>query len=101
MSRRFKIYGRARRLRELLVLCFRKYAVKCHFCGEHLSERDLPVRATDLLTIHHLDGDRGNDSVDNLVIAHRRCHKAHHLNNNRRVGLGTRAAVGEQEAGKN
>jgi len=83
MNRRVRIYQRSGRLREMLSLILAKYDIRCHFCGERLSPSDLPVRRTDGLTIHHLNGHRGDNSPENLVLAHRRCHKAFHLRTER------------------
>lgn len=56
---------------------------KCHFCDKPLIEGielgDLPV------TLHHLVGSQETDDmdapapIDELVPAHRACHKRHHL----------------------
>jgi len=50
MNRRFRIYGRAARLRVILAYCFKRFEISCHFCGERLTGEDLPARATDSLT---------------------------------------------------
>lgn len=31
------------------------------------------------ISIHHLDGNHDNDADENKVLAHRRCHKSHHM----------------------
>lgn len=43
----------------------------CHFCGEPL--------LSDSLVVHHLDHDRTNDALENLVGAHQGCHRKHHM----------------------
>jgi hypothetical protein len=78
MGKKIRIYKRSLRLREILEFLLKKYNVKCYFCGKDLLE-SLPKRRGDYLTIHHLDGNRNNNSIENLVLAHRRCHKAYHL----------------------
>jgi len=74
-----KLSKRKGRLREFLILLLKKYDVRCYFCGEPITEEDLPPRGGDKLTIHHLNGNRDDNSVENLVLVHRRCHKAYHL----------------------
>ena len=43
--------------------CFSEHPHECHFCGDE-----------DNLEVHHIDGDRSNNSVDNLIPV---CHDCH------------------------
>jgi len=70
---------RKERLREMLLLMFERHKERCFLCGEQLSEKDIPPRRVDELTIHHL-----SYSPEEKVIVHRRCHKAHHLRERRK-----------------
>jgi len=89
MEKKRRIYRRASRYREFLKLIFAKYDVKCYFCGEPLTEKDIPVRRVDNITIHHKNHDRSDNRVENLVFAHRKCHKAYHIRqNNNKIGGG-------------
>ena len=36
------------------------------------------------MVVHHLDGDRANNSLDNLVPTHTSCHTGHHKNGRRK-----------------
>jgi 5-methylcytosine-specific restriction endonuclease McrA len=50
-----------------------KHEPKCFFCSKPLTAEDLF-----LFTLHHVDQDRGNNTISNLEAAHRKCHKAFH-----------------------
>jgi hypothetical protein len=64
------------------MLMLKKFEVRCYFCGEKLTENDLPVRKVDNLTIHHLNHNHLDNRVENLVLVHRKCHKAYHMRMN-------------------
>ena len=61
-----------------------------HVVAWHLWERDSglcrfcksPIKETDRITIHHVVKVRhgGSDHLDNLILAHDKCHKEFHLN---------------------
>ena len=61
------------KLRPVLLFMLEKYQPKCFFCSGPLAEEDLY-----LLTIHHVNQNHEDDSVENKEPAHRRCHKAFH-----------------------
>lgn len=44
---------------------------KCHHCGQWF-------RQTDLMEVHHADGDRSNNRYENLRLLHRHCHDQLH-----------------------
>lgn len=48
-------------------LAFRHYSHKCAVCGYK--------ECVDILEVHHKDGDRNNNALDNLVILCPNCHK--------------------------
>lgn len=51
-------------------------------CLDEKGEQCIECGATDGIEVHHLDGDRGNDTLDNLIPLCRHCHRRLH-----RVGL--------------
>jgi hypothetical protein len=68
-------------LREICHFLLPQY--QCYFCQLSLIMRSEekfghrshgPILAR--LSVHHIDENRDNNSFDNLVLAHRRCHKA-------------------------
>jgi 5-methylcytosine-specific restriction endonuclease McrA len=82
-----KVYQRKARYRDFLLFLFEKYELKCWFCLNPFTEADLPVRKSDNLTEHHIDGDHSNWDIDNRVLAHTDCHKRHHLSERRASGI--------------
>jgi len=48
----------------------------CHFCGEQIIE--MSGRSTGSFTVHHVNGDHGDNRSDNLVASHKGCHQTHH-----------------------
>ena len=52
----------------------------CYFCGEPVEIDWLPqgVYSPGRLHRHHIDGDRWNNSPDNIVPSHSRCHLDYH-----------------------
>ena len=70
-------------LKELLWLLTQKYQPNCYVCGKPFNlKEDFPIRKTDLITEHHIDGEHMNMKLDNRVLVHRRCHKSHHTKDN-------------------
>jgi len=76
-----------RKMRELVhfLLCGRT----CYFCRKPLSPladawcahgNSEGPQFTDEITIHHIDGNHENNAPENKALAHRACHKAHHMN---------------------
>jgi hypothetical protein len=56
----------------------RKNVTKCQICGEEC----------DRLEVHHLDGDHGNNELDNLSLICPSCHKKEHYRNHNRNKIG-------------
>lgn len=73
-------------LRDLLLFVLTKYNINCYFCHKPFTLADFPVRKTDLITEHHLDGDHMNMKLENRALAHRSCHKSHHMKERRKYG---------------
>lgn len=72
-------------LRELVWLLVGKRKLTCFFCSEPLLEADHltfghhhhpPLK--ELITVHHIDFDRANNTNENLALCHRSCHKSFH-----------------------
>lgn len=81
--RRTGLSSEKQRLKQLLWLLIRKYHPNCCICGEPFVYEDiLPSRGVDQLTDHHFDGDHDNSDPQNRGLAHRRCHKKHHVKDN-------------------
>lgn len=76
------IYAKSERLKYFVKLLMDKYQIKCYFCGELLDSNAFYARKSgmsqDNITAHHLDENRQNNSPDNLVFAHRKCHLKYH-----------------------
>jgi hypothetical protein len=83
MSMRKQTRRELRKLRELVHVLLAGRT--CPFCGGAVAQprdgwqgsADGPV-LTERLTVHHRDGDHGNNLPGNHEVCHRRCHKAHH-----------------------
>jgi hypothetical protein len=50
----------------------------CYFCEDEIRNMWDPYRAWKTPVVHHLDHDRRNNSIENLVPAHWRCHWEYH-----------------------
>jgi len=67
------------RVREFLLWFATKHPQKCYFCKEPLEpERFREGDSADGILLHHIDHDRSNNDVKNLVFAHRGCHRSYH-----------------------
>ena len=65
--------GRDRLLPKRITTLLKRQHGKCHRCG-------LLFVKEDLMEVHHHDGDRNNNSYDNLRLLHRHCHDTTHRN---------------------
>lgn len=74
-------YNKAR-IHDFLWLMVQKHQPNCCLCHTHFTLADLPSRATDLITEHHLNGNHSNNDLANRELAHRRCHKSYHAKDN-------------------
>jgi len=76
------IYSQAARWKDLLADLLLTTEPKCHFCGEIITSRSLYKKLSgmkkDEITFHHKDYNRSNNTKENKVICHRKCHMKHH-----------------------
>ena len=76
------IYSQSARWKSLLSDLIFITEPKCYFCGEIITNRSLYPKLNgikkDEITFHHKDYNRSNNTKENLVIAHRKCHMKHH-----------------------
>jgi hypothetical protein len=72
----YKKYGK---LFQIISRVLRGYG-KCCFCGAHNHYPHPRTGSRVVLTCHHIDGDRNNNSLDNLVPLCQACHLAMHHN---------------------
>ena len=86
MNKPSKLSWQKTHLRDLLLFVLTKYDIRCYFCHKPFTIADFPKRMTDLITEHHLDGDHMNMKIENRVLAHRTCHKSHHMRERRQNG---------------
>jgi hypothetical protein len=79
MGRKTRIYYHKKRLLKIILILLKMHNVRCYFCKFPITARDFPKRKVDNVSIHHIDHDRGNNDISNLALAHRHCHKSHHM----------------------
>ena len=73
--KRVKIYSKIGRFKELLKWFLDKYQPKCYFCGKPITWLTILLNKW---TIHHKDHNRSNNTISNLEISHRGCHRSYH-----------------------
>lgn len=61
----------------------RKNVTKCQICEKEY----------DRLEIHHIDGDHGNNEIDNLILVCPSCHKKEHYKNHNRNKIGEKGLL--------
>lgn len=61
----------------------RKNITKCQICEKEC----------DRLEIHHIDGDHGNNEIDNLILVCPSCHKKEHYKNHNRNKIGEKGLL--------
>ena len=81
--RQSKLSWQKTHMRDILLLVLTKYKIVCYLCDRPFTLADFPKRMTDLITEHHKDGDHMNMRIENRTIAHRSCHKSHHMRERR------------------
>lgn len=80
-GKRRTVHSKQRRLREWLWWIWSISQPTCYFCEDTIPVEDiLQGDASDGVLLHHLDNDRDNDDPENLVVAHRTCHREFHRN---------------------
>lgn len=81
LSSRRELY----KLRELVHFMLAGEA--CFFCKKPLSEtantfakhgESTGPRFVDRITVHHINGNHGDNTHDNKALCHTKCHRAHH-----------------------
>jgi hypothetical protein len=82
----YKAASKLLQAKQFLKFFLRKYKPTCWFCGEEFKEDTFEAVGRhkyipDIL-IHHKNGNRFNDSIENLVLIHRSCHLKIHRNLN-------------------
>lgn len=79
MAKRISPYAKIARLKEIVQFLVLKYEPDCPFCGRDISVNDLMRgHKMDDLTIHHINEDRSDNRIENLVLTHRTCHRRFH-----------------------
>jgi len=79
MSKRGTVYAKIGRCREWLQWMAEKHPQTCYFCGQPIApEAFIEGNSDDGILIHHVDHDRTHNTPDNLVVAHRTCHRNYH-----------------------
>jgi len=76
-----KIYSKVNRLKGFLEYMIKKYEPICPFCGKKINWEDLYEKKygnKESWTIHHKDFDHNNNDINNLILAHRSCHRSFH-----------------------
>ena len=92
------VHSRIRRVREWALFFARKVRPVCYFCSMPLSPEFFRLgNSSDRVTIHHVDHDRSNNRIENLVPVHRSCHARYHRNvqSSREIEMDSSAEVGE------
>ena len=76
------IYSQSARWKSLLSDLLLTTEPKCYFCKEIITNKSLYKKLSgmkkDEITFHHKDYNRDNNSKENKVIAHRKCHLKFH-----------------------
>lgn len=73
-----------RRLREFVVWFIRKTKPACWVCKKKFTEAEC-LPNFDQLTIHHVDQNRENNEIENLVLVHDGCHRWWHYQDRRKL----------------
>jgi len=77
LNRQTAMYSRMRRRNQFLEFFVRKLDTKCYFCDVEIDPKVF-FGWRDNLTIHHINHDRDDNRIENLVICHRGCHAQYH-----------------------
>jgi hypothetical protein len=76
------IYSQANRWKSLLSDLLLITEPRCYFCGIIITNKSLYRKLSgmkkDEITFHHKDYNRENNTKENKVICHRKCHMKHH-----------------------
>ena len=80
------VYSKISRCRTFLLWLAQVNQQHCYFCNEPINpEAFVEGNTGDGILLHHKDHDRSHNEPSNLGIAHRTCHRKHHIANNKRM----------------
>jgi hypothetical protein len=79
---KLSIYSKLERVKAFIEFFTEKYKPICCLCGFKMDWKvffpKFSKMSRDNWTIHHLDHNRENNSITNLDLCHRDCHRRHH-----------------------
>ena len=73
-----RVHSKLARVRGWLLWFMKKYPQACAYCGAPVTDQLLTGDATDGFTLHHVNEDRGDNSLENLRFCCRSCHQKQH-----------------------
>lgn len=83
-SRTVRAYYHKKRLHQIILILLDEFRAHCYFCHKRITGEDFPRRRTDRISIHHINNNHMDNRISNLALAHRTCHRFHHMEKQRR-----------------